>query len=112
VHYFGDLDLAGLLTAANAAAQAAAAGLPTLHPASSCYRLLLDGPSRWRTNDASNQRTGTDYPVVCAWMPPALRPRAVELLSTRRRVPQERLGLKTLRRHPHLWDEFAAVEGL
>lgn len=110
VHYFGDLDLAGLLTAANAAAQAAAAGLPTLRPASSCYRFLLDGPSRWRSNDASNQRTSTDYPAVCSWLPPALRPQAVELLSTRLRVPQERLGLKTLRRHPHFWEGFAADE--
>lgn len=106
VRYFGDLDLAGLLTASNAAAQAAAAALPQVSPATSCYRFLLDGPPHWRTHDASNQRAAADHVAVCSWLPPDLRSPAAELFSQRLRVPQERLGHKALRRWPGFWTEF------
>lgn len=106
VYYFADLDLAGLLTAANAAAQADAAGLPALRPASACYRFLLDGPSRWRSTDRSNLHTGSDYDAACRWLPTELRQQGLELLLARRRIPQERLGLKALRQHPNLWTEL------
>ncbi|MGI8336749.1 hypothetical protein ACRYCC_42980 [Actinomadura scrupuli] len=108
-HYFGDLDLAGLLTAVNAAAQANTAGLPPLRPAASCYRYLLDGPSRWNSNDDSNTRAGTDYEAACRWLPVALRQQGRELLLARRRIPQERLGLRALRQHPYLWAELTTV---
>ncbi|WP_424533539.1 hypothetical protein ACOZ38_24690 [Sphaerisporangium viridialbum] len=109
VYYFGDLDLAGLLTATNAAAQASAAGLPELRPASSCYQFLLDGPSRWRSSDRSNLHTGSDYDATCRWLPAALRQQGLDLLHARHRIPQERLGLKALRQHSELWTEFATA---
>jgi hypothetical protein len=44
MYYFGDLDLAGLQIAVNAAKQARTAGLPDLRPAETRYRFLLNGP--------------------------------------------------------------------
>jgi len=65
VHYFGDLDFAGLQIAVNAAAQAESAGLPKLQPAQSCYRFLLSGPQRWKRTDGTNRHLTSDYDAVC-----------------------------------------------
>lgn len=116
--YFGDLDLAGLTIAVNAAAQAAAAGLPELRPAASCYQFLLDGPDHWRRPDGSSRADHPDYIPALHWLAPAQRPQAEALLTTRCRIPQERLGLQVIRsklvdnRHADLVLEIQAKRGL
>jgi hypothetical protein len=105
--YFGDLDLAGLRIAANAAAQASATGLPELRPATSCYLFLLDGPQRWKRADNSNRHSKPDYETVCHWLPGSVQAQARALLQSRQRVPQERLGLQDLRQSPHLLTALA-----
>jgi hypothetical protein len=100
VLYFGDLDLAGLHIAAGAAATASAAGLPRLLPAESCYRYLLNGPARWRRPDDTDRQQDPDYAKMCRWLPESLRTATLELFQARRRIPQERLGLRALRQDP------------
>lgn len=100
--YFGDLDLAGLQIAANAAAQATLAGLPALRPATSCYEFLLNGPKHWRRADQSNRHANPDYDAACRWLPHSLRGQTSDLLLAQQRVPQERLGKEALRRVPHV----------
>jgi len=106
VYYFGDLDLAGLQIAVNAAAQAEAARLPKLLPAEPCYQFLLDGPGRWRRPDGSNSHATPDYHTLCSWLPAALRSEVMNLLRERQRVPQERLGIQALRQKPDVLTEL------
>jgi hypothetical protein len=106
VYYFGDLDLAGLQIAVNAAAQAEAARLPRLLPAEPCYRFLLDGPGHWRRPDGTNRHATPHYDTLCSWLPTTLQPRAMGLLRECRRVPQERLGIQALRQHPEVLAEL------
>jgi hypothetical protein len=106
LYYFGDLDLAGLRVAATAAATAAANGLPRLRPATACYTHLLAGERSWRRPDASNSGTATDPDAICEWLPSGLRPSVRYLLNVRLRIPQERLGLETLRAMPELLRTF------
>jgi hypothetical protein len=106
--YFGDLDLAGLQIAVNAAAQATLAGLPALRPATSCYQFLLDGPRHWRRADQSNRHANPDYGAVCRWLPRSLQGQASELLRAQQRVPQERLGMEALRKVPRLLTDLAS----
>lgn len=106
MYYFGDLDLAGLQIAVNAARQAKAAGLPDLRPAEPCYRFLLNGPQRWRRADATNRHTTPDYDAACCWLPSGLRAHARNLLEKRERIPQERLGGQALRQNPRVWIEL------
>jgi hypothetical protein len=101
-YYFGDLDLAGLQIAMNAATQAERAGLRKLQPAESCYRFLLDGPRRWRRADGTNRHAMSDYDAVCGWLPNSLQAHAKDLLQARQRVPQERLGGHVLPHNPQL----------
>jgi hypothetical protein len=96
VRYFGDLDLAGLRIAARAARQAAKAELPPVLPAIACYQFLLGGPWHWRRPDDSNRVGQPDCADACAWLPPALRPQAGELLASGEKIAQEHLGLQTL----------------
>jgi Uncharacterized protein conserved in bacteria C-term(DUF2220) len=106
VYYFGDLDLAGLQIALNAAAQAEAARLPSLLPAEPCYRFLLDGPRHWRRLDGTSRLATPDYDTLCGWLPATLRPRLMGLLQARQRVPQERLGIQALRENPQVLAEL------
>jgi hypothetical protein len=102
VRYFGDLDRAGLRIAASAARQAAQADLPPMLPATGCYQFLLDGPRHWRQPDGSNRVRQPGYEDACAWLPPALRPRAGELLASGEKIAQEHLGLQALLANPTL----------
>lgn len=97
VYYFGDLDLAGLRMAVGAAATAAAHRLPAVRPAADCYAYLLGGGPDWHRPDTSNSGSATDHGALCAWLPASMRREAADLLATRRRIPQERLGLDALR---------------
>jgi hypothetical protein len=105
-YYFGDLDLAGLQIAVNAASQAEMALLPKLLPAEPLYRFLLNGPKGWRRADRSNSRSAPDYGLACRWLPETLQNAARELLQARQRVPQERLGRCALQQNPELWSEL------
>jgi hypothetical protein len=102
VRYFGDLDRAGLRIAASAARRALQADLPLVLPAIGCYQFLLDGPRHWRRPDDSNRVGQLEYGDACAWLPPALRSRAGELLASGEKVAQEHLGLKALLSDPTL----------
>jgi len=106
VYYFGDLDLAGIQIAVNAAAQAEAARLPRLLPAEPCYRFLLDEPGHSRRPDGTNRHATPDYHALCSWLPAALRSKAMNLLRERQRVPQERLGIQALRQKPDVLTEL------
>lgn len=108
VLYFGDLDRAGLRIAASAARQAAQAGLPPMLPAIACYQFLLDGPRHWRRPDDSNRAGRPDYRDACAWLPPALRPQAGELLAAGEKIAQEHLGLQALLSEPTLIAELVS----
>ena len=93
-YYFGDLDAAGLRIAASAAATAERNNLPTLHPAVTLYRwLLTHGTPR---PDKSNSGITDPEPLI-TWLPDGLRPAVANLIVTRQRIPQERLGLRALR---------------
>jgi hypothetical protein len=100
--YFGDLDHAGLRIAANAAANAAAAGLPELRPLEAAYRFLLGGPPHWQRPDASSRGVRPDNAEALSWLPSALQAQASELFAARQRIPQERLGLAALHQDPTL----------
>lgn len=109
--YFGDLDLAGLQIAVNAAARAEETELPKLQPVEAFYRFLLDGPQRWRRADGTNRYTKSSYDADCSWLPNTLHDQAKELLQSRQRVPQERLGIHVLRQNPHLLTDNLELPG-
>ncbi|OIV38532.1 hypothetical protein BIV57_05200 [Mangrovactinospora gilvigrisea] len=89
--YLGDLDLPGLTIAAAACAAAERSDIPA-GPALHLWELLLDQPSRPdRPVRLSEARKAT------AWLPPATRPRACEVLCAGRAIPQEALRLEILR---------------
>jgi hypothetical protein len=94
LYYVGDLDAAGLRIAVNAAATANVYQLPPLRPANALYEwLLAHGVPR---QDRSN--TGINDPsALLAWLPAELREEVSRLLHERQRIPQETLGLRTLR---------------
>lgn len=99
LYYVGDLDVAGLRIAVNAATTATAHQLPPLQPAVAFYEwLLAHGVPR---PDKSNFGIG-DPSTLLAWMPHALHQAVAELLSHRCRIPQETLGLRALRADPDL----------
>lgn len=99
VYYVGDLDVAGLRIAASAAAAAEQHNLPLLRPAGVLYRWLFAnctaGP------DKSN-RGSIDTSALTGWLPHDLRAPAADLIAARRRIPQERIGLKELADNPGL----------
>lgn len=99
LYYVGDLDVAGLRIAVNAAAAANAHHLPPLRPAVALYDwLLAHGVPR---PDRSN--TGiSDSSALLAWMPEGLHEAVAHLLHERQRIPQETLGLRALRANPDL----------
>jgi hypothetical protein len=99
LYYVGDLDVAGLRIAVNAAAAAHMHRLPPLRPAVAFYEwLLAHGVPR---PDRSNTGVG-DPGALLAWMPTTLHGAVAELLHRRQRIPQETLGLRALRADPDL----------
>lgn len=100
VYYFGDLDRAGLRIAVGSAAAAAEHGLPAVRPAAAYYAHLLAGGPAWHRPDTSNPSTSADHGALSAWLPSGMRSAVEDLLSGRRRIPQERLGLDALRANP------------
>lgn len=104
VWYFGDLDVAGLHIAVNAARVAAEHDLPPLQPAQVLYQAALrHGRPR---PDRSNSNPAADYSTLLAWLPEHLRQDAANLFATGQRIPQEVVGLRLLREEPDLWSEL------
>ena len=100
IYYVGDLDLAGLRIAVNAAATAHTRNLPPLLPAARLYRWLLTHGTPRR--DPSNTGTLPDLRTLIGWFPDGLRDPVIALLTARQRIPQETLGLRHLTRNPGL----------
>jgi hypothetical protein len=100
IRYFGDLDLAGLQVAVNAAQQADRLGLPPVRPASALYQWLVRNGRV--VPDRSNRGVVGGYDEKLDWLPPEVRPVAADLLANRMRVAQEALGLRALRAEPAL----------
>ncbi|MEU6034719.1 hypothetical protein ABZ801_04870 [Actinomadura sp. NPDC047616] len=102
-HYFGDIDVLGLQTAAGAAAVAAEHGLPRLRPAVPCYAYLLTRREEWAMPDPSNRGAGTRHDDLLHWLPEPHRSAVRDLFTQRRRVPEERLGLDAIRGNLEIW---------
>lgn len=100
VYYVGDIDLAGLRIAANAASTARSLELPPIRPAAHLYRWLLHhgvvGP------DKSNRGPAPDLSRAAAWLPEDIWQPVQSLLLSRQRIAQENLGLAVLREQPNL----------
>ncbi|GAA0366230.1 DUF2399 domain-containing protein [Actinoallomurus spadix] len=93
VAYFADLDEKGLRIPANAAAIAAAEGLPAVRPATGLYGALLE---RARPQSGRRKLTATAADEVTAWLDPAHRAPARELLMAGQRAAQEAVGREYL----------------
>ncbi|GAB3581231.1 hypothetical protein GCM10027445_52900 [Amycolatopsis endophytica] len=104
--YFGDLDVAGLRTAAQAAETAIELELPPLRPATTLYRWLLDHGER-RPDRSS--RGAVDVTALTDWLPEELRGEVERMLRGRTRIAQETLGLKALRAAPDLISDAVRV---
>jgi hypothetical protein len=93
IHYFGDLDVAGLRIPASASALAVEAGLAPVRPATVLYTALLAsghpqaGQPRVRADRARE---------LAAWLDPQHRVPAAELLERGQRLAQEAVGLAAL----------------
>jgi hypothetical protein len=105
LYYVGDLDVAGLRIAVNAAATATTHRLPPLRPAVALYDwLLTNGAPR-----ADRSYLGiVDHTALLDWMPADLRDPTARLLQERQRIPQETLGLRALRADPPLLSRAVA----
>jgi hypothetical protein len=90
VDYFGDLDLAGLDTARSACTAAQQAGL-SAGPQVALWELLLG----CRTV-AGAPVSATQASDAAAWLPAKLRGNAIAVLTSGKRIPQERLGYERL----------------
>jgi hypothetical protein len=87
VIYFGDLDADGLRIAAAAAVEASRLHIRNVRPATGLYEQLLDSPVAANSPRVAEAVAET----LVAWLDPRQRQRAVELLITGRRIPQEAL---------------------
>jgi hypothetical protein len=96
VRYFGDLDEIGLRVPGNAAALAAAEGLPPIHPAAGLYAAMLrlatpqPGQRTVRREAASG---------LAAWLAEEHREDTIRLLVASERLAQESVGLAYLSRN-------------
>lgn len=100
IWYFGDLDIAGLRIAADAAAAAAAYGLPPIRPAAPLYHALLDAgvpQPGTRIFDEATIRSAT------AWLDDGSRSAAAAVLLAGGRIAQETVGYETLVRCTAWW---------
>ncbi len=102
--YFGDLDADGLRIPAAAAALAASEGLPPVRPAAGLYRLLLTAgrPQHGQPLVAADRAES-----LTAWLDPAARAAACELLRGGARLPQETVTARLLAADPGWRDGLA-----
>jgi hypothetical protein len=95
VSYFGDLDENGLRIPANASLMAESAGLPAVRPATGLYSAMFAQGNP----QLGQRRVPLDTAAsLVAWLDPAHRERAAELLDSGRRLAQEWVGLSYLSR--------------
>jgi hypothetical protein len=88
--YLGDLDAPGLAIAAAACAAAQRAGVAA-GPAAQLWTLLVDQPTR-----AGGKVHEPTARKLVAWLPEAIRERALALLTAGRAIPQEALRFDLL----------------
>jgi hypothetical protein len=98
VDYFGDLDVDGLEMAAACVAAARTTGVMA-GPHDPLWRLLLEQTPTPAEKVPSPARAAKAAEVLCG----ALRPRALELLTSGRRIAQERCGRDLLATLPGWW---------
>jgi hypothetical protein len=100
LYYFGDLDLAGLQIANDAAHAAQRLGLPPLRPAVALYAKALElGTPQ---PDKSNPGNMNIYDPLLAWLPEDLHEATDGLLRQGLRIPQETVNRQVLRSSPSL----------
>lgn len=93
IRYFGDLDADGIRIPAAASALAEEADLPRIYPATGLYDLLLE-----RGQPKPSRRAGSEERIddLLAWLDPAHRTRARDLLTGGSRLAQEAVSLAAL----------------
>jgi hypothetical protein len=93
--YFGDIDAGGFRIARSAAARADALGLPKLTAARALYALTLsNGVSRADANTRKPDSTLADW--IHDWLHAPLAAGVTDLLSARKRIVQETVGIELL----------------
>jgi hypothetical protein len=98
LHYFGDLDVRGLMIARDVLSAADAVGLTARVHASLWAILLAQAPA------GTAKGSSTFDPAIVDVLPTHLRTRAIAVLRECRRIPQERVGYDLLRRTPRWWE--------
>lgn len=96
IKYFGDLDENGLRVPANAAVLAANAGLPSIHPATGLYKVMLQ---RGMPQPGQRKLSYDAAADLASWLGPSHQAHAVQLLMTGGRLAQEAVGLSYLSQH-------------
>lgn len=104
VWYVGDIDVAGVRIATDAARTAATLDLPPVRPAAHLYRWLLDHGRP--TPDRSNLTGSTAGQAPLAWLPEDLRAPVDALFRSGNRIPEETLSLTDLLTDPDLIRAF------
>ena len=97
VHYFGDLDAAGLRIPRRATQRARHLGLPDVEPCLFAYRWLLSRADRAAAVDGDDPSRRED----CEWLGP-LGAEAWTVLSSGKRLAQEHVGREFLRDQDHV----------
>ena len=97
VHYFGDLDAAGLRIPSRASQRARHLGLPDVQPCLFAYRWLLSRADRATAVDGDVPSRRED----CGWLGP-LEAEAWAVLSSGKRLAQEHVGWEFLQEQNHV----------
>ncbi|MEU9730607.1 Wadjet anti-phage system protein JetD domain-containing protein [Streptomyces sp. NPDC048002] len=97
IRYFGDLDLSGVRIPLKASHTASQLGLPTVKPTEMLYEALL-GQGRPR-NAKEAPASAAEAAQLANWLPEQLRADTVGLLMEGKRLAQEWVGYRYLRRN-------------
>jgi hypothetical protein len=93
IHYFGDLDAAGLRIPASASALALEAGLSPIRPATHLYTALL---ARGRPQSGRSHVSAERARELVAWLDAEHRAETTGLLTSGQRLAQEVVGLDVI----------------
>ncbi|BBC33941.1 Wadjet anti-phage system protein JetD domain-containing protein [Streptomyces graminofaciens] len=97
IRYFGDLDLSGVRIPLKASHTASQLGLPTVKPTEMLYEALL-GQGRPR-NAKEAPASAAEAAQLANWLPEQLRADTVGLLMEGKRLAQEWVGYRYLKRN-------------
>lgn len=103
IHYVGDMDKAGFEIALAARETARTAGLPEPKPATALLREMLraardlGSPNGWAM-DKFDPPNAAFIERLNTYLPADIHSRIVSILVTRKRIPEEVLGVKEMRR--------------